>query len=88
MKGESREVWEERYASWQDSGLSIAEFSRQHGLNDRSFGRWIKRLSNPGTASPKKKRSFVALPALKVSGPGIQIRIAPSGEITIEVQTG
>ena len=88
MTGESREIWQKRYEKWKSSGLSIAEFSRQNGLNDRSFGRWVKRFSSAVPASSGKKKDFIALPALKASNPTIQIRIAPDGEITIEVHRG
>lgn len=29
-------------AAWKTSGLSKAEYSREHGLSDKTFSRWVK----------------------------------------------
>lgn len=88
MKGERREIWEQRYETWKDSGLSIIGFSQQNGLNHRSVCRRVTRLSSrPAGTRQSKKKSFVAGPGLKAYSPQIRIRINPSGEVTIDVQT-
>lgn len=44
MTATAEERWAERVAAWQASGLSVAAYARQEGLNEVTLGTWKRRL--------------------------------------------
>jgi hypothetical protein len=43
-----RKFWKEHLRQWQESGLSQAGYCRSHGLSDKSFVYWKKRVLPSG----------------------------------------
>ena len=41
----ARERWSVRVESWKKSGLSVAAYARQEGLNEVTLGHWKRRLA-------------------------------------------
>jgi len=82
----SRDEWCELVAAWRASGLSIAEFAVQRGLNANTLGWWRSELSR--TVRPARLTLVpvagppVRLPPLDVALPdGITVRV-PHGSDT------
>lgn len=76
-----RKYWREADArriieAWQASGLSLREFSRQHGIHPRRLARWSRRLEH--TAAQRPQFHPVRLIAARVIAP-------PSGQPGIEI---
>ncbi len=61
---ETRELWRNHIHSWQESGLSQAEFCRQNNLKPRQFLYWKKRIL--GTPIPTELQTFAELPFGKI----------------------
>jgi hypothetical protein len=49
---EREQVWQERIASWQSSGLLMRTNAIEHGFPVRQVGYWVPRLTQPKTAIP------------------------------------
>lgn len=73
-----QEEWKRHIAEQNRSGLSKAEYARQHGFSDKKFFYWQRRL---GT---KKKPHFIELGALPSER--LEIRICDS--VTLCVPQG
>ena len=62
----TRATWEKRVERWRDSGLSVAEYSRELGISARSLKWWGWKLSaDARSAGPKtepRKRRKVRTP--------------------------
>lgn len=56
-KRESREVWAQRVTAWRASGLSGADFARQHELTHSTLCHWGQVLGRE-RAEPKHRPSF------------------------------
>jgi hypothetical protein len=52
-----RHIWKKRIEQWRQSGLSQAEYCRQHHLKDHQLTYWKRRFEKTDTAV-----SFVSLP--------------------------
>jgi hypothetical protein len=85
---DGRSYWREADArrmieAWQSSGLSLKEFSRQHGIQSRRLARWSHRLGL--TASPERPQfhpvHLITAQPIAASGedPSIEI-ILPHGQ--------
>jgi transposase-like protein len=57
MSRVTRETWAKRVERWQDSGLTIAEFAREAGLNARSLSWWRWQLTTKASEEPAVKAS-------------------------------
>jgi hypothetical protein len=44
---DKRQIWEDRVARWQESGLTQKEFCRQNNLRENQLTYWKKRLFQP-----------------------------------------
>ena len=66
IEGEGRrKFWEDHLGAWQESGMSQAGYCRQHGLSDKSFLYWKKRLAAARvTVSLVEVPGFQATPVL------------------------
>lgn len=86
----SREEWARRIAQWRRSGLSVREFAARLGVNAKTLGYWVWRLSGSArrverarAASPSGARfvevvGAVARPVAKGS------RRVPRGESLVQ----
>ena len=61
---ETRELWGNHVRTWQESGLSQAEFCRQNNLKPRQFLYWKKRIV--GATTPATPLTFAELPLIKI----------------------
>ena len=43
-EGEKYQYWQPHIKAWEESGISQADFCRQHGLNIKLFGYWKRKL--------------------------------------------
>jgi hypothetical protein len=80
--------WQRHLQQWRQSGLSQAQYCRQHQLRPGTFGWWKGRLSaangpvQPSVGHPAaagKDRSFVELTLGQREAP------APAGEVVYEI---
>jgi transposase-like protein len=57
MERKSREVWAQRVARWQESGLTCKEFASEMGINAASLANWKCRLASEARRrlGPKRK---------------------------------
>lgn len=68
-----RALWQQRVQAWQHSGLSKAEFARQHSYPQWQLGYWITRLQTTATAQPESQ--FTPIHIIATTAPAPQIRI-------------
>lgn len=77
---QTRRLWEDRINTQVNSGLTAAEFCRQHELSVASFYAWRARLRQTGTEH-ELTEAFVELPAAlnpSIHAPDITVRL-PNG---------
>lgn len=58
----SPKEWEGLVAEWRGSGMTRAEFCRQHGVAATALSYWVKRLELSGASAPKTKQVGVRAP--------------------------
>ena len=89
VSGESqrrRKFWEDHLGAWQESGMSQAGYCRQHGLSDKSFLYWKKRLGWAGmSVSLVEVPAFQATPMLPGCRP---LRLMLGNRYGIEIERG
>jgi hypothetical protein len=72
----SADFWRKHIGDWQASGLTQAEFCRQHKLSAGAFWHWKRRfLDQAEEAAPDNKPDIVPIPGvlvLMLSGLGVQ----------------
>ena len=80
-----RSCWKKRIEHWRQSGLSQAEYCRQHHLKDHQLTYWKRRFEKTETTI-----SFVSLPtgtsALAVNNPPLVLSI--DNHFNIEIRPG
>jgi hypothetical protein len=81
-----RKFWEDHLRQWQDSGLSQSGYCRAHGLSDKSFIYWKKRIAAAGVAvSLVEVPRFESMPVQ----PSIQpLRLIVGDRYGIEIERG
>lgn len=57
-KSPKRIEWEARLQNWEDSGLSKAEWCRNHGYKEHQMYYWIQRIYKP-EEKPEQKVNFL-----------------------------
>jgi len=82
---EKRRFWRVHIKAWSKSGLTQAEYCRQHDLRKNRLIYWKKKFAKNSTPSVKEKSSFVAVPAVTSSAmrclenrqtdPGVKIQL-------------
>jgi len=89
VTGESqqrRKFWEDHLRAWQESGMSQAGYCRRHGLSDKSFLYWKKRLAAARvTVSLVEVPAFQAMPMLPACQP---LRLMIGNRYGIEIERG
>ena len=81
-----RKFWENHLRAWQASGLSQAGYCREHGLSDKSFVYWKKRLVPARVAvSLVEVPRYQAAPMLCASRP---LRLMLGNRYGIEIEQG
>jgi hypothetical protein len=89
VSGESqqrRKFWEDHLRAWRESGLTQAGYCRKHGLSDKSFLYWKKRL-----AGARLSVSLVEVPAFQATPvlPGCRpLRLMLGNRYGIEIERG
>lgn len=81
-----RRFWEDHLRAWQTSGSSQAGYCREHGLSDKSFLYWKKRLNSARVAV-----SLVEVPrleALRTVSPSRPLRLMIGNRYGIEIERG
>jgi hypothetical protein len=87
--------WQEHFKSWENSGLSQAEYCRRHTLNYSVFHYWkrkLRRPSQPSIAPKSETINFVEVGSSLPFSSGLSLRTAPGdffrlwiGDICVEV---
>lgn len=86
----TQDQWHALITQCQDSGLSGAQFCRQHGVNYPSFAKWRQRLqaeARPAASHPVAP-TFLDLGALSVKSPGWQIILKLGQDIELCLRQG
>jgi hypothetical protein len=76
--------WPEIISEQNTTGLSVSAYCRQHGINEKTFYNWRKKLNN--SLEPKLKR-FIQVKAAE-NGSGKVLRIHTPGGYRLEVESG
>ena len=50
MNRESEQLWQDRVAQWQASGMSMRAYAMEHGFPVRQVGYWVRRLTQAQAA--------------------------------------
>ena len=87
-----RRIWEAHIQAWEKSGLTAADYCRQHNLSYDAFHYWKKKILR--TSSPKGI-SFVPVPARMIeqgqqaaNAPGSALKVEVGARFKIEVHAG
>lgn len=89
--------WQEHFKSWENSGLSQAEYCRRHNLNYSVFHYWkrkLRRPSQPSITPESETINFVEVGSSLPFSSGLSLRTAPGdffrlwiGGVCVEVGT-
>ena len=85
LSEQSRTYWKQHIENWRSSGLTQAEYCRQHEIKDYRFTYWKKRLIPADSAItfvPLKIRAH--LPAEQASAP---LRLIMDKDLAIEIRS-
>jgi len=80
---EKPSYWQAQVSSWRGSGLSQAQFCRDHNLKVRDFGYWKRKLSRSSSAV-----SFVPLRVKSSPAPSSPLGLVLDSGLRIEVREG
>lgn len=81
---EARRIWEERIRDWRASGLSQAEYQRQHNLPKWQFVYWKKKFDRP-TVSDEMALVPIPLPSANTAPP---LNLIVNDRYRIEISEG
>lgn len=92
LSAATQQYWIRHIDSWQSSGLSQADYCRQHSLSPRRFHYWKDKLTSSGVI-PKitpQRRTRKAPPVSPSSFVPIAVNATPtpSGELTLSLPNG
>ena len=85
-RNHSRHYWQRHVRAQQESGLSQAEYCRQHNLSYHALTYWRRKLGKPSPSAP----ALVPVPVEKilrppVRGQGAGVKIILNNTVVIEV---
>jgi hypothetical protein len=80
---EKPSYWQAQVSSWRRSGLSQAQFCRDHNLKVRNFGYWKCKFSRSSSAV-----SFVPLRVRSTPSPSSSLGLVLESGLRIEVREG
>jgi len=80
---EKPSYWQAQVSSWRGSGLSQAQFCRDHNLKVRDFGYWKRKFSQSSSAV-----SFVPLRVKSSPSPSSSLGLVLDSGLRIEVREG
>lgn len=66
--------WRQRLQQWQDSGLSVRAYCRQHDLSEPAFHWWRRRLDT-APASPTATPTFLPVTLTASTPPAVTLRL-------------
>jgi len=89
-RAKRRTSWARQVREQINSGLSISEWCRQKSVNDKTFRRWKRILTNedsknPIAATPAGWCQVQTKPAAEKAG---SLKLVVKGQITIELEPG
>ena len=78
-----RAYWEKMVSEYDQSGLSVSEYCKAHGLKSSTFQGWLKRLKEEGsTGSPSGFVPLKVTPHSHTPRPSvIELRVLPRQEV-------
>jgi transposase-like protein len=79
----SRAEWHELVAAWKRSGLSCAEYARQHDLNAHTFSWWRSEVARDRGRAPEL--NLVPVTTAAVPPLGEPIEVALPGGVVVRV---
>lgn len=65
---DNRIKWQSRYDAWKDSGLNVAAWCREQGMNDKQMYYWIRKLENRDT-KPAQQESITSWMPVHLDSP-------------------
>jgi|GEM_PF-3191987 len=65
---DNRIKWQSRYDAWKDSGVNVATWCREQGVNDKQMYYWIRKLENRD-AQPEQQRSITSWMPMQLDSP-------------------
>ncbi len=81
-----RALWQQRVQAWQHSGLSTAEFARQHGYPATQLNNWISRLHHATDSTTTAPQATSASPLTPIHIIATTATAAPAPQIRITYQ--
>lgn len=91
-QGDNRIKWQSRYDAWKDSGLNVAAWCREQGVNDKQMYYWIRKFENKN-AQPEQQRSITSWMPVGLDSPITDSVDEPAvfihfDSISVEVRSG
>jgi hypothetical protein len=80
------EKWAKLIGQWKESGLSQAEFCRQHNLDCRYFSKWKSKLEQGKSKTPFLEIPLKVLNSSKSADLDIGLSVRADGEIVISIR--
>lgn len=68
IEGVKHEQWRKRFAKFEDSELTVAEFCRREEVSEASFYYWAKRIRKSGQVESTRRRRSEVPPSPPVGG--------------------
>jgi len=59
-------------ASWEESGMTLADFANEHGINAQRIGWWQKRLATTAASTPAAALQFAPVTLRETPTPALQ----------------
>lgn len=87
-KEERRASWAKKIQTQSRSGLSIAKWCQQNGINDKTFHRWKSNLKTKEKTQAASSDGWCQIQAKPTVIRAAKLTIVVNGQITIELQTG
>ena len=98
-KSRNRELeakWEQALAGQRQSGVTVREFCRVHGLKESAFHYWKRELkrreggrqSSVGRGKRARQAAPALVPVTLAGGPPVPIEISLAGGVTLRVASG
>ncbi len=81
-----QQFWKKHIASWEDSGLSQAEYCRKHGIPVKTFGYYKRRMAAADRPTKIIPVPQTVLPTESKSRTGTPIKLRVPGDFQIEIE--
>jgi transposase-like protein len=71
MSRRAQEKWSHHITAWEQSGLSMAAYARQHGLSPVTLSSWKRRLR----LAPRPEVAFVEVGMASAARPALEVEL-------------